>query len=155
MGISHAALWNVMLISTQLSNQQLWSTPFCLSRALQRKMSRCTVPDRQVQPALDSRKADSWRSSGHTWTRMTLVRTCYLDWSHSRWELQKSLPANRNESSGRCGRDLRLPHVRHSQSRGYAALTHIANCPSNVPWRHRQTVRRFGDMTQCDQCDWT
>ena len=51
MGISHAALWNAML-STELSNQQLWSTPFCLSRVLQRKMSRCTVPDRQVQPAL-------------------------------------------------------------------------------------------------------
>ena len=83
MGISHGALWNVML-STQLSNQQLWSTPFCLSRALQRKMSRCTVPDRQVQPALDSRKADSWRSSERKWMTMTLLRTCYLDWSHSR-----------------------------------------------------------------------
>ena len=40
--------------------------------------------------------------SGHTWMRMTLVRTCYVDWSHFRRQLQKSLPANRNGSSGRC-----------------------------------------------------
>ena len=50
--------------------------------------------------------------------------------------------------------ELRLPHVRYSQSRGFAALRHIANCPSNsVRWRRLQMVRRFGDMTQCDQCD--
>ena len=36
--------------------------------------------------------------------------------------------------------ELRLPHVRYSQSRDYAALTHIANCPSNVRWRRLQTV---------------
>ena len=40
--------------------------------------SRCTFWDRQVQPGLDSRETDSWRSSVHTWMRMTLVRTCYL-----------------------------------------------------------------------------
>ena len=51
--------------------------------------------------------------------------------------------------------ELRLPHAWNLQSRGYAALTHIANCPSNVRWRRLQRVRRFGDMIQHDQCDWT
>ena len=41
--------------------------------------------------------------------------------------------------------ELRLPHVRHSQSGGSAALTHIANCPSRVRWRRLQTVGRLLD----------
>ena len=50
--------------------------------------------------------------------------------------------------------ELRLPHIQKSKSGGYATVTHIANCPSNnVRWRRLQTVRRFGDMIQCDQCD--
>ena len=40
---------------------------------------------------------------------------------------------------------LRLPHVRCSQSRGSAALAHIANCPSNVRWRRLQTDGRLLD----------
>ena len=40
---------------------------------------------------------------------------------------------------------LRLPHVRCSQSRGSAALAHIANCPSNVRWRRLQTDGRLFD----------
>ena len=83
MWISHAALWNVIL-STQQSNPQVESTPFWLSRALQRMMSRCTVPDRQVQPALDSRKADSWRSSQHNalvmWIDLIPEDSCKKVW---------------------------------------------------------------------------
>ena len=56
---SHTALWNAML-SIQLSNQQLFSTPCCPSRALQRMMSRCMVQDRLAQQALGSNKTDSW-----------------------------------------------------------------------------------------------
>ena len=111
------------LVITQLSNQQLWSTPFCLSRALQRKMSRCTVPDRQVQPALDSRKADSWRSSERKWMTMTLLRTCYLDWSHSRWQFQKVLPAHRNASSG-----SRVETSAHSKIKKWRLCGTYAHC---------------------------
>ena len=39
--------------------------------------------------------------------------------------------------------ELRLPHIQKSKSGGYAAPTHIANCPSNVGWRRLQTVGRF------------
>ena len=50
--------------------------------------------------------------------------------------------------------ELRLPHIQNLQSRGSAGLRLTASCPSHVRWR-RPTVRRFCDMSQYDQCDWT
>ena len=42
--------------------------------------------------------------------------------------------------------ELRLPHIQNSQSRGFAALRRIANCPSNsVRWRRLQTDGRLLD----------
>ena len=43
--------------------------------------------------------------------------------------------------------ELRLPHIQNSQSRGFAALTRIANCPSDsVRWR------RLLNIVQCGPC---
>ena len=43
--------------------------------------------------------------------------------------------------------ELRLPHIQNSQSRGFAALTCIANCPSDsVRWR------RLLNIVQCGPC---
>ena len=36
-------------------------------------------------------KPDSWPRSGHTWMRMMLVHTCYVDWFYLRKQLQKNL----------------------------------------------------------------
>ena len=41
--------------------------------------------------------------------------------------------------------ELKLPLVQNSQSRGSAALRHIANCPSNVRWRRVRTDGRLLD----------
>ena len=41
--------------------------------------------------------------------------------------------------------ELRLPHVRYSQSRGNVEFTHVANFPSNVRWRRLQTDGRLLD----------
>ena len=102
LGSSHAALWTVMP-STHQFNQQVESTPFCPSRVAE---GWCHAARSQIGRCcqfLLFQKRDSWPRSGHTWMRMTLVHTCYLDWFYLRKQLQKSLLANRNESSGRCG----------------------------------------------------
>ena len=124
----------------------------CLSREIAGIMSRCTFRDGQgqVQPALVPTK-DSRQSSEHKWMRLTLVRACCRLISLQMAVAKKA--CLQTSSMSQLEAELRLPHMQNSQSRGYAALTHIANCPSNVRWRRLQTVRRFGDMTQCDQCD--
>ena len=55
------ALWNAML-SIQLSNQQLFSTPFCPSKELQRMMSRCIFWHGQVLPV----RSNSHAAGQHT-----------------------------------------------------------------------------------------
>ena len=141
------------MLSTQQSNQQVESTPFCPSRALQRMVSVWTVWDRQVQPALDSRKTDSWRSSGHIWMRMTLVRAYYVDWSHSRWQLQKSLPANRNESSGRCGRRVdtsaRLEFTKSKLCSTYAICKLSQHVPAMSVGDVCSRLRSLWSMSPC------
>ena len=82
---------------------------------------------------------------------MTLVRTCYLhidmidlipDDSCKKACLRIAMSQVEDVEA-----ELRLPHVRYSQSQGYAALTHIAHCPSNVHFLiHLDTVTEHSSV---------
>ena len=106
----------------QFFNQHLFAwAGLCRERchAARSQIGRCSQLLTQERQTLDE------VYSGHTWMRMTLVRTCYVDWYQwVKWKMCKQ---------------LRLPHVLYSQSQGYAALRNTAKCPSNVRWRRLQT----------------
>ena len=139
------------MFSTQLFNQQLVSTPFCPSRALQRMMSRCMVQDRQAQQALGSKKQtpDEVVASSHGWewrfyALVILQITRISDSSCKKTSLRISMSQVEAE--------LKLPRVQNSQSRVYAVLRHIANCPSNVRWQLPEFLIPWLNLVHCGPC---
>ena len=96
MEISHTALWNAML-SIQLSNQQLFSTPFCPSKELQGMMSRCIFWHGQVLPV----RSNSHAAGQHTHTpKSSQIHPNPVSISFPMTIVKNILPSNPNESNG-------------------------------------------------------
>ena len=105
----------------------------------------------------DEQQSDTWLSSKHKWMWMTLVRTWFVDWSHSRWQLQKKL-ACKSLQWVKCKQSWDFRTCRIYK---FEALRHLGALPTVPAMYVGDVCRRSGDflnffdMSQYDQCDWT
>ena len=130
----------------QFSNQQLFSTPFCPSRALQRMMSRCIFWHGQVLPA----RSNSHAAGQHTHTQIipNPSQSSKHLISHDNCKKTSCLRISMSQMEA----ELKLPLVQNSQSRGYAALTHAANCASNVCGQMADFLIPWLNLVHCGPC---